>query len=125
MDFDHTMTRKDFRSIAEHLISQGYEVWIVTSRCDTEFANSKGWHWVDKSNHKLLRVADDIGINHKHIIFTNFINKIIFLEGNDFVFHLDDDVDELIEIQKSKDNCKPINVEHMDWERDCREVLTK
>lgn len=122
LDFDATLSRTDVQRFAKEIMHLA-EVWIVTSRCTTEYAMEKGWHWVDKQNRKLFRIADNIGIKREHIVFTNHTDKIIFLEGKNFTFHLDDDPDELMEILNSKDTCKPINVEHMDWEQDCKKLL--
>lgn len=123
-DFDHTMTRKDVRSIAEHLISQGYEVWIVTSRYDDNYANKQNWHWIPGQNEKVFITAEELGIPKDRIIFTNRIPKIQFLEGKDFIAHFDDDVDELIAIMQSKDTCIPINVDHSDWVKHYEDALT-
>ena len=122
-DFDSTLDRKDVQRFAKELINDGIEVWIVTSRCTTEYATGKGWHWIDKQNLKLFRVADNIGIKQEHIIFTNHASKSEFIKGKDFIFHLDDDSDELIEILNSKDPCKPINANHFEWEYDCRKFI--
>ena len=119
-DFDSTLDRPSVQDFAKELVNDGVEVWIVTSRCTTEYATEKGWHWVDKQNRKLFRVADNIGIKREHIIFTNHVSKSEFIKGKDFIFHLDDDSDELIAILESGDSCKPSNVNHFDWERDCR-----
>ena len=119
-DFDSTLDRPSVQDFAKELVNDGVEVWIVTSRCTTEYATEKGWHWVDKQNRKLFRVADNIGIKQEHIIFTNHVSKSEFIKGKDFIFHLDDDSDELIAILESGDSCKPSNVNHFDWERDCR-----
>ena len=52
-------------------------------------------------------------------------DKIEFLKGNNYLFHLDDDLYELITIMESKDSCKPLNVGHSDWKENCIEVLNK
>ena len=122
-DFDSTLDRKDVQRFAKELVEAGHEVWIVTSRCTTEYATEKGWHWTDKQNRKLFRVADNIGIKREHIVFTNHASKSETIKGKGFLFHLDDDSDELIEILSSKDPCKPINVEHFEWEMDCRKLV--
>ena len=119
-DFDSTLDRPSVQEFAKELVNDGVEVWIVTSRCTTEYATEKGWHWVDKQNRKLFRVADNIGIKREHIMFTNHVSKSEFLANQNFLFHLDDDPDELIEILNSKDPCKPINVDHFEWEQDCK-----
>ena len=126
LDFDATLSRTDVQRFAKEIMHLA-EVWIVTSRMSNEYAKenmgSETYIRVDKQNRKLFRIADNIGIKREHIVFTNHTDKIIFLEGKNFTFHLDDDPDELMEILNSKDTCKPINVEHMDWEQDCKNLL--
>ena len=122
-DFDYTMTRKDVRSIAEHLIAKGYELWIVTSRYDNTYALDEGWDWIPGQNEKVFTTAEELGIPKERIIFTNRIPKIEFLTGKGFLVHLDDNVDELIAIMQSKDNCIPINVDNSDWIKHFEEAL--
>ena len=127
-DFDNTLSRPDVQRFAKELVSDGVEVWIITSRTSVEQCleeNRGEWfiNRISESNEKLFKVADEVGIKREHIIFCNFIDKIEFIKGKDFIFHLDDDLDELVEIFSSKDPCKPINVEHSEWEMDCRELI--
>jgi hypothetical protein len=123
-DFDSTLDRKDVQQFAKTLINDGIEVWIITSRISIEYAKSNLDQFtinrVDKANHKLFRVADNLGIKREHIHFTNTQFKSDFLSNKNFIFHLDDDSDELIAILESGDSCKPVNVNHFDWERDCK-----
>ena len=125
-DFDSTLDRKDVQSFAKELVIDGHEVWIVTTRVSDEMANNYPIDFknrVLKANRKLFRVADNIGIKRNNIIFTGFVNKIEFIKGNNFIFHLDDDPDELMKIFNNPDPCKPINVGHFEWESDCRKIL--
>ena len=127
-DFDSTLSRPDVQRFAKELVSEGVEVWIITSRTSVEQCleeNRGEWfiNRISESNEKLFKVADEVGIKREHIIFCNFIDKIDFIKGKYFLFHLDDDSDELIAIMESKDPCKPINVEHPDWESDCRKLV--
>ena len=62
MDFDSTLSRKDVQSFVINLITKGHEVWIVTSRFDTEPALEKGWWWTEKQNQKLYDVAEKVGL---------------------------------------------------------------
>lgn len=41
------------------------------------------------------------------------------------MLHLDDDIIELMDIMDSGDECKPLNVGHMSWDLNCREVIEK
>ena len=91
-DFDSTLDRKDVQSFAKELVIDGHEVWIVTTRVSDEMANNYPIDFknrVLKANRKLFRVADNIGIKRNNIIFTGFVNKIEFIKGNNFIFHLD------------------------------------
>ena len=51
------------------------------------------------------------------------IDKIKFLEGKDFLFHLDDDEVELELIQESDDNCIGVWVELKDWKETCINLI--
>jgi hypothetical protein len=122
-DFDGTLSRKDVQRFAKELVDKGYDVWIVTSRVATEPALAKGWYWVEKQNQELYNVAEQCGIPKEKIVFTEHVDKIVFLKDKEFLFHLDDDEYELMEILRSKDTCKPLNVGHSDWEYYCREII--
>jgi len=122
-DFDGTLSRKDVQDFAKSLLQSGIEVWIVTSRIATEPALAKGWHWIERQNKELYDVAKIVGIKHENIIFTEFVDKIEFLKDKGFIFHIDDDVDELMAILNSKDPCKTVNVEHFEWKETCENIL--
>ena len=127
-DFDSTLSRRDVQLFAKELVAEGHEVWIVTSRQSNEDAAlADPWmkDRVIRSNKKLFRVADNVGIKREHIVFCNFAVKLASIAGQGFTFHLDDDPDELVEILFSTDACKAINVEHSEWEMDCRNIINK
>jgi hypothetical protein len=128
-DFDHTLSRKDVQTFAKELVSEGHEVWIVTSRFSDEAAKEKKWHWIEGQNQKLFDVAEECGIKKENIQFTCMESKSIFLEGKDFVFHLDDDDIELMDIFESnkfdQSKCFPVHVEHFEWKETCRNILNK
>jgi len=122
-DFDGTLSRKDVQNFATTLIQSGVEVWIVTSRIATEPALKKGWHWIERQNQELYDVAEKVGVKKENIVFTEFVDKIKFLKDKSFIFHIDDDVDELMAILDSKDSCKAVNVEHSEWKQTCENTL--
>ena len=122
-DFDNTISRKDVQEFTKRLIDDGHEVWIVTSRFDDVEGLTNNWNWIPTQNLKLFKVAQELGIPESRIKFTNMIPKIDFLLGKGFAFHLDDDESELFDILESKDECKPINVGHSDWECFCKEII--
>ena len=124
-DFDSTLSRKDVQSFAKELVSEGHEVWIVTSRFDDETGKEKNWHWILGQNQKLFDVADECGIKRENIKFTCMESKSIFLKDKGFVFHLDDDDIELMDILELKDVCRPIHVDHFEWKESCRNILNK
>jgi hypothetical protein len=130
-DFDSTLSRKDVQLFAKELVSEGHEVWIVTSRFSDEAADDKDrkWHWIKGQNQRLFGVAEDCGIKVENIHFTNMESKSLFLEGKGFIFHLDDDDIELMDILESnlhiENKCFPVNVEHFEWKETCRNILNK
>lgn len=124
-DFDGTLGRNDVQQFAKELIAEGHEVWIVTSRISTKPAMEKGWHWIKRQNEDLYKVAESVGIPKSRIVFTEHIDKIVFLKDKGFAFHLDDDDWELMKILESKDSCCPLHVDHFEWRESCREILNK
>jgi hypothetical protein len=126
-DFDGTLSLHEVQVYASSLVDKGYEVWIVTSRYDLDQLDHR---WRRKGDDEpwrhqdLFEVAENCGIKKEHIHFTNQEKKARFLEGKGFIFHLDDDDFELIEIMKSNDP-KPIHVDHFDWQHNCNEELEK
>jgi hypothetical protein len=128
-DFDSTLSRKDVQSIVIDLITKGYEVWIVTSRCSTEATleilgiDNERYQRVDKQNQKLFDVAEKVGIPKDRIVFTNHVDKIEYLKGKGFIVHVDDDPDELMAIFQSDDPCKVVNVDHSDWLYHFNEII--
>ena len=115
-DYDGTLSLSYVEEFAKELVDKGYEVWVVTSRADDEPTNL---------NNDLWESCKRIGIPKTQVKFTKFVDKIEFLKGNNYLFHLDDDLYELITIMESKDSCKPLNVGHSDWKENCIEVLNK
>ena len=122
-DFDSTLDREDVQKVAKHLVELGFEVWIVTSRVSDETLKVRFLHTPPNWNKDLYEVADALGIRRSQIKFTEFEDKIEFLKGKNFLFHLDDDSEELIQIMNSGDSCKPINVNVWGWEENCLELL--
>ena len=117
-DFDDTLDRFDVQAFANSLVNKGHDVWIVTSRYNTEGALINGWPWIEGQNEVVYKVAEDVGIKRENIVFTNYKDKIDYLAGKGFVFHLDDSADELMKIYESDDPCYPMNVDWMAWRED-------
>jgi len=124
-DFDHTLSRKDIQAFAKQLVNEGHEVWIVTSRFSDEAAKEKKWHWIEGQNQKLFDVAQECGIKKENIQFTCMESKSVFLKNKGFIFHIDDDDIELMDIFESKDSCRAIHVDHFEWKETCQDILKK
>ena len=123
-DYDGTLALPHVEEFAKELVEQGYEVWVVTSRVSEDDSILHPWTKPDW-NKDLWESCERIGIPKDRIKFTAHEDKITFLEGMGFVFHLDDDLHELISIMESKDSCQPLNVGHFDWQKNCLEVINK
>ena len=101
-DFDGTLSKNKVQQYAKMLIKSGVECWIVTSRMG--FGKEPQPNW----NDDLFEIAKEIGIPKEHIHFCCMDNKANFLNGKDFIWHLDDDLIELSFIKTDSD-CKPIS----------------
>lgn len=118
-DWDDTAGhRKDVQHFISLLIKLGWDVWIVTSRYDTANALLNKWTWVESDNDDLFELSDILGIKRENIVFTNYADKIDYLAGKGFLFHVDDSPEELMKIRESNDPCYPICVDYFAWEED-------
>jgi hypothetical protein len=122
-DFDGTLRLPSVQQYAKSLVEAGHEVWIVTTRTTTEDIIARGWHWSKDQNIILFEIAEACGILKENIVFTDHQDKIHFLKGKGFAFHIDDDPDELMYIIESGDPCRPVNVDHFEWKETCNNLL--
>jgi len=101
-DFDGTLDTPDGMSYAKELISRGYEVHVTTQR-------PPNFH------RDVFGVAKKLGIKLSNIHFCGIMNKKFVLEDIDYVFHLDDNVEECEETPRSVlfDNNFIINCEKL------------
>lgn len=89
-DFDDTLSNVSVQRFAYALVKEGHEVHIVTSRMSNERAGNPSW------NDDLYLVAQSVGIPEENIHFCNLSPKDkFFKENEDFLFHLDDDSDDV------------------------------
>jgi hypothetical protein len=118
-DFDGTLNKFGIQEFAKELITQGIEVWIVTSR------------WPDTPQHPVLNddlfeVADELDISRERIVFTCYEHKAdYFLKHPNFVFHLDDD---WIEIKVMEEKCKVKGISvfgNVSWKEQALNLITK
>lgn len=118
VDFDGTLTIDLVQLYIENLIQRNIEVWIITSRLHEKNAPNEDW------NVDLYRVAKKLKIPKEHIIFTNSEDKYKTLLNKDFIWHLDDNVKELTNINNNT-NVKGIYVlDKNTWIGTCERLLT-
>lgn len=127
-DFDSTLSEPTVQKYAKELIYKGCEVHIVTSRYERpdmyseEAIKAFGIQDLEKEHRHLFEVADEIGIKRKDIHFTNMEYKCNFFAKNlGFIWHLDDSVEELRLINKSKSTIG-ISV-HGNYKNKCNKLL--
>jgi hypothetical protein len=94
-DWDSCLAEDRQQKIAKKFISNGDEVWIVTSRMSNPHP-ATGW-----DNKIVFKVARNLGIPDSRVIFTNAQDKWITLEKLDMDIHFDDDQ---IEIELMEEN---------------------
>lgn len=93
LDFDSTLSEPEIFEFAKQLKTSGYDIWIVTARLSDELAPEKFW------NSDLWEVVEKLNIDKSNVIFRSYQPKCDFFKTNsDFLFHLDDDMYELNEI---------------------------
>jgi hypothetical protein len=130
-DFDGTLDKKAVQKYAKELVNDGYEVWIVTARFSdismygNYFMEKYGLKNLQEDFDNLFKVAKEVGINEDHIDFQNMAPKIEFLYDKGFVWHLDDDPQELYNIKKNNTTCIAIDVLKNDWKLKCNKLLNR
>ena len=120
-DFDNTLDIPKVQEYAKKLINDGLEVWIYTSRYDTDEA-IKRFH-SSKCNDDLFKIAREVGIPLERIRFTNMELKSELIKGKDILWHLDDDT---IEVDFINEDTFCIGVERSsknDWLKECNEII--
>lgn len=102
-DFDDTLSRKSVQKFAKEFIDRGFEIHIVTSRY-VDTSRYENTDWQITNNKDLFRVVDHLGIPRENIHFMNMESKDGFFKENpDFLFHLDDNSEEITKINKNTD----------------------
>lgn len=124
-DFDSTLNRPDIKDFCKSLILKGIEVWVVTSRADTD--NQPDWiingFRQKQGNDDLFKITDELKIPRNRIIFTNHEFKSNFLP-NGCIWHLDDDWTEIRDIELNNKTIKGISqFGNKNWKSDCLSLL--
>ena len=79
-DFDSTLSIGVVQDLAEKLIEQGHEVWIVTGRFEVCDSNKN-----KVNNDDLFEVAETLGISRDNIHFCNMADKWEWLKDKGFL----------------------------------------
>lgn len=87
-DFDSTLTQKNVKAFAKHLIAISHDVIIVTTRKS------------DRDNGDLWKVCSEIDLNPNKVFFTNMRDKFETINKLKPFIHYDDDWIELNQINK-------------------------
>lgn len=128
-DFDGTLDSPIVQEYAKELIRRGVEVHLVTSRRSEEYFMSLFPYKPEGSfsliNEDLFAVAEQVGIPVGNIHFTNGIYKAEFFSKNkDFIWHLDDILEEIEFIAKTIDCLTiPVYVLVSDFKEICEELI--
>lgn len=128
-DFDGTLDNPIVQEYAKELISRGIEVHLVTSRRSEEYFMSLFPNKPEGSfsliNEDLFAVTEQVGIPVGNIHFTNGNYKAGFFSKNkDFVWHLDDILEEIEFIAKTIDCLTvPVYVLSSDFREVCEDLI--
>jgi len=121
------------RLFARDLVNKGYEVWIVTAR----YSNTNDYcpeflqKYAKSVNHKdLYEAAKWCGITEDHIHFCNMAPKAEFFrvqasENTHFLWHLDDDPEEINEINASTVTNGISCLKGPNWRLKCMELINR
>lgn len=117
-DFDDTLSREEIQEFAKHLMDLSIEIWICTARFSDERAPNPNW------NKDLFEVASRLKIPKERIIFAEMADKWTLLKDHDFIWHLDDDPEELNLLNKHT-NIRGISCwGNNTWKNKCMRLLT-
>jgi hypothetical protein len=120
-DFDGTLEFEDVQRYAAKLLQKGIEVWVVTTRWDE---NHKHKYPLNSTLDDLWEVVDRLGIPRHRVRFTCMEWKATYLKGTHFVWHLDDNDQEVTAAKKTEGcNVPIIDVLGNDWEEKCDRLL--
>jgi len=120
-DFDGTLEFQNVQDYAAQLLKRGIEVWVVTTRWDE---NHKHKYPLNSTLDDLWEVVDRLGIPRWHVRFTCMEWKATYLKGTNFVWHLDDNDEEVSKCKKLQGcNVPIIDVFGNSWEEKCERLL--
>jgi len=127
-DFDGTLERESIQKYAKFLVDTGLDVHITTRRFEKiedyseAFCNHYGIKDLPFQHNYLFEVAKKLNIPQKNIHFMNMKDKSLYLRDKDFIWHLDDDYEDIMDINQNSD---VIGISCMgpSWVRKCNRLL--
>lgn len=134
-DYDSTLDIPSIQEYAKLLIEKGIEVWIVTSRYDSEDKYTPEFlktinlgeikeGELSKLHKELFKIAEKLGIDSNHIVFTNMKPKYTyFTDHPEFIWHLDDSFQECIWINEFTKVKGVPWMGNKKWRVDCSKML--
>lgn len=123
-DFDDTLSHPHVQEYAKQLLDQGVEVWIITTRYDENHMHKYAMDYPATLD-DLWAVALHLGIPKHHVRFTCMEWKYTYLNGTEFLWHLDDNPHEIRRAQYNKCKVPMIQVHGGGWQKKCNGLLLK
>lgn len=118
-DFDGTLTLPEAQQYCKELLDRGIEVFVTTFRYD----ELRKHLWTENPcNKDLWEIIDNLGIDRRHVIFTNMTPKSNVLKFSDVLWHLDDMFDVLFDL-KENTRTEPVFVLDTNWKERCNQLL--
>lgn len=121
-DFDGTLELVHIQEYAKKLIDQGHEVWVVTTRYDE---NHRHRYFTNPTLDDLWSVVDKLGIPRHRVRFTLMEYKHKYLDGTQFIWHLDDNPEEFKHARMHGCSVPLIHVENPNWQYRCNQLLDR
>lgn len=116
-DFDGTLSKKETQKYAKFLKDNGIDVHITTSRFTDPHAYSL------LSNHNdIWRCIYDLNIDKNKVHFTDMNLKYHYLSDNNFIWHVDDNYEEILTINDNT-SVKCFFVNDKNWMEEANKLL--
>lgn len=126
-DFDGTLQLGKVQEYAEELLKKGIDVWVVTTRYDDNNKHRYALLANDEGNidphEDLWEVVDRLSIPRWKVRFTNWEYKWNYLQHTKFVWHLDDNPEEFVQMKANNCPVPGISVEYVNWMQECDKLL--
>ena len=123
-DFDNTLSHPHVQEYAQKLIAAGVEVWVITTRYDENHMHKYSMDY-PASMEDIWDVVDRLGIPRYRVRFTCMEWKYTYLIGTSFIWHLDDNEQEIIRAQYNSCKIPMIQVHSGSWKKKCERILNK